>query len=330
MKAPRPSGMDGRPDRDGLGALLSQQPLNTLEAVVQRKARCWLARPPSSTGGVARIIADYSERAALAGSRPGTAVAASHVVALLRNHASMVCDVAAELGKPEIVTDELVSGVLLWSPGVTDMGFMTVQDGRIVVRHAPRSVLKEVAGRLCVHLARSMTGRPLRVGGAAAVAAWTRHATRWRGEQAAELLGGDVELSDDEVHAFAEPATEDDPAAVPPDLVEAGVVALANLVKADRHISEHELDHVEEVLASYGTSHAAAARVRAEMSSRKATEVDLSGFTQVPDEAIALMVDLVSLAKRDGQIRPSERAYIQQVGRQIGYGDEDVAALLGR
>jgi len=327
MKAPRPSGMDGRPDADGLGALLSQRLLETLEAVVLRKARCWLARP-SSSSGVAEIIADYASRTAVIGGRSGTAVAVSDVVAIVKNQANMVCDIAAALDKREIVTTEMLFGVLLWSPGATDVGPIAVRGGSVVVRRAPRSVLREIAGRMGLRLARRMTGRPFRIGGAAAMAAWARHATSWRGQQTAEVLSRDVELSDDELAELPGSTTGPDAVDGRPDLVAAGVVALANLVKADRHISEDELGHVEEILASYDVTQATAAKPRAEMSSRGAADVDLSGFAQAPDEAIALVVDLISLAKRDGHIRPSERAYIQQAGRQIGYPDDDLAALL--
>ncbi len=52
--------------------------------------------------------------------------------------------------------------------------------------------------------------------------------------------------------------------------------------------------------------------------------VDYSAIENSSDDAVGLLVDLVTLAKRDGAFHVSEKAYIRQVGQLLGFSDGEI------
>ena len=87
--------------------------------------------------------------------------------------------------------------------------------------------------------------------------------------------------------------------------------------------------HIEAVLATSGLPPGATARVQAAMAAPELVPIDHGRFSANPAQALLLMLDLIALARRDGHVRPSERAYLRNVGKEIGYPEEDVVALTG-
>ena len=52
--------------------------------------------------------------------------------------------------------------------------------------------------------------------------------------------------------------------------------------------------------------------------------MDYSTFKSSPDDAIALIVDLVTLAKRDNVFHVTERMFIRQIGKILGFSDTEL------
>jgi len=52
--------------------------------------------------------------------------------------------------------------------------------------------------------------------------------------------------------------------------------------------------------------------------------VDYSAFASSPDDAIGLLVDMVTLAKRDGTFHITEKMFVKQVGKLLGFSDDDI------
>jgi hypothetical protein len=51
-------------------------------------------------------------------------------------------------------------------------------------------------------------------------------------------------------------------------------------------------------------------------------------FKDNPEESLALLMDLVALAARDGQVHLAEKLYIKQVGQTLGFADSDIEDLI--
>jgi uncharacterized tellurite resistance protein B-like protein len=52
--------------------------------------------------------------------------------------------------------------------------------------------------------------------------------------------------------------------------------------------------------------------------------VDYSAFASLPDDAIGLLIDMITLAKRDGTFHITEKMFVKQVGKLLGFSDDDI------
>jgi tellurite resistance protein len=82
------------------------------------------------------------------------------------------------------------------------------------------------------------------------------------------------------------------------------------------------------VIGKLGIGAEQADRLRSEMRREGSAAVDYSLFCGSPDDSMGLMVDLVALAKRDGEFHISERMYIRDIAKTIGYSPDDADALM--
>jgi uncharacterized tellurite resistance protein B-like protein len=57
--------------------------------------------------------------------------------------------------------------------------------------------------------------------------------------------------------------------------------------------------------------------------------VDYLAFANSPDDAIGLLVDMVTLAKRDGTFHIAEKMFVKQVGKLLGFSDDDIDETMG-
>jgi hypothetical protein len=56
--------------------------------------------------------------------------------------------------------------------------------------------------------------------------------------------------------------------------------------------------------------------------------IDYSKISELPDEAIGLMVDLVGLANRDSEFHITEELFIKQVGKLLGFSADEIEEVL--
>ena len=56
--------------------------------------------------------------------------------------------------------------------------------------------------------------------------------------------------------------------------------------------------------------------------------VDYAVFASSPDDAIGLLVDIVTLAKRDGTFHITEKMFVQQVGKLLGFSENDIDEIM--
>ena len=64
-----------------------------------------------------------------------------------------------------------------------------------------------------------------------------------------------------------------------------------------------------------------------EIEKPKQKKVDLSVFKDDMMSSTTLMAVLTQLAKADGTLHPAEKLYLQSLGHELGYADEDLKLL---
>jgi len=177
-------------------------------------------------------------------------------------------------------------------------------------------------------LLKSMVSKWLPIVGAIAMAAWARFSTKRLGEQARGILSQDLEF-EGELDEEDVPTT--DVAYEPPTSrqTELRIRILINLMRIDRQIRDEELEFIEGVIAEANLPSEVADALRAGMSGAACAPIPYEEFGQHPEESLALLVDMVALARRDGEYHPAERAYVRQVGERFGLHGDDLEALLG-
>ena len=95
---------------------------------------------------------------------------------------------------------------------------------------------------------------------------------------------------------------------------------LINLIESDHEIDESELKFILPVIENSSISEAHKEALLLEANKTESNlEVDISHFTDDPNEAESLITDLVILAKRDGSIKESEKHYLFQVADEVNF-----------
>jgi uncharacterized tellurite resistance protein B-like protein len=118
------------------------------------------------------------------------------------------------------------------------------------------------------------------------------------------------------------------PAQVGNALVIVRLQVLANLMKADGTVDPTEDEFLQELIAGAELSDAHKADLQKHIAAKGLQSTDFAPLQNNPEEALSLMLDLVTMAQRDGRVHPGEKIYLKQVARQLGVPKEDVEELL--
>jgi uncharacterized tellurite resistance protein B-like protein len=255
----------------------------------------------------------------------GMLAALPEIITVIRNQTKMIFDLCLALGQHKHMRSELVIGILMSSVGAGGGSLIAVQGGKLLVKRASLRVMQKIiamlGGKVTQQLLKSMVGKWLPIVGAAAMAAWARYTTKKLGEQAVELL------DEAETTVQASPEVSASPSARAAIEV-AKIRALTNVMLADQEVAAAELEYLRPLVESSELSAAERERLGAAVSQRRALEVDYSVFRNAPDDAAGLLISMVALARRDGNVHLAERLYIKQVARLLGFSDGDVNAAL--
>lgn len=271
----------------------------------------------------------------------GMVAVVPEITAVVRNQLAMIYDVGMAYGKREVLSKELLAGVLITAMGASAGSLLVMQGEKVLVKRVAlrgfQRVIELLAGRVTQQVLKSTISKWLPVVGAAAMAAWSNYLTRRVGRMAVEIFEKEVVLSDDvidEVLVQAEPEaqmrTSPTGCASPSStsLVMSKVQALINLMRVDGMVRKEEREYVQTIIANSGLTEGEVHELEQAWQTGRTLEVDYSSFACSPDEAIGLLVDLVALAGRDGTLHVTEMMFVRQVGKILGFLDADVDELL--
>lgn len=262
------------------------------------------------------------------------------IAAVIRNQLAMIYDVGMAYGKSKVLNKELLAGVLITAMGASTGSLLVMQGSKVLVKRvALRSFQKIVvflAGKITQQALKSAISKWLPVIGSAAMAIWSNYLTRQVGKKAIEIFEKEIVLSEEvledvplEVEAISVPTATISRAStlhISPDLPK--VQTLVNLMKVDGTIKAEEHEYVLTIIGNADLTESEKADLTLAIGNEGKFVIDYSAFASSPDDAIGLLVDMVTLAKRDGTFHITEKMFVKQVGKLLGFSDNDLDEIM--
>lgn len=324
----------------GIQAKLSERMMDLFETIVKERRSYYQKNPDAipSQAAAKEIISKYSyQNALISGGASlipgpwGMAAAIPEIVLVIRNQIMMVYDIGMAYGQSKVLTKELLAGVFVSSLGIGGIGLLTMQGSKVLVKRVSLRVFQRIiallAGKVTQQLLKSMISKWLPVVGAAAMAAWSKYSTNLIGKKTVEIMSKTIEIDEEELTLEDIPAEAKAEVTVEPAKM-SKILSLANLMKVDGTMAEAELAYIETLITNSNLDSATASELRTRVNLPEKATIDYTVFSQDPDESLGLMMDLVALAKRDGEFHITEKMYIKQIGKLLGYSEEDTVEMM--
>jgi len=103
---------------------------------------------------------------------------------------------------------------------------------------------------------------------------------------------------------------------------------LINLLKVDGITDKTEIEFLKELMSATEFNAEQTLDLDNRLAAKKLVAIDFSLYQNHPDEALNLILDLVSMSKHDGKVQPAEKMYIKKVTELLGLSQNDMEELL--
>lgn len=260
----------------------------------------------------------------------GMAAAIPEVALVIRNQLAMIYDIGMAYGRGQVLNKELLAGIFLSATGAGASALLVIKGGQVLVKRATLRFLQRIimmlAGDVTQQMLKSMISKWVPIGGALFMAAWSNYTTRKIGRKAVEVLEHPIQVADeviDDVSTVDEPS-ETLTALEPSEYAILEIKALIGLLKADRKIKPQECGYIETLIEHVGIPADTKTELAKLMDSKGKVPVDFGIFAKDPDQSTGLLMDLIALAKRDGEFHVAEKIYIRKAAKLMGLSDDDV------
>lgn len=329
-----------------LQSKLAEKMMGVFELVVSDRSGHFAKHPdqiPDKTS-VQSIINSYSlANTAISGGAGlvpgpwGMVAVIPEIAVVIRNQLAMIYDVGMAYGKSKVLNKELLAGVLLTAMGSSAGSLLVMQGNKVLVKQVALRVFQKIinnrlAGAITQKAIKLAIGKWLPVVGAAALAVWSNYLTRQVGKKAIEIFEKEIVLSEEVIEEMPlETESKSVPIAtisrpstpgISPDLPK--VQTLVNLLKVDGTIKAEEREYAQTIIGNADLTESEKADLTQAIDKSGKFVVDYSAFASSPDDAIGLLVDMVTLAKRDGTFHITEKMFVKQVGKLLGFSDNDI------
>lgn len=258
------------------------------------------------------------------------------IAAVIRNQLAMIYDVGMAYGKNKVLNKELLISVLLTAFGSSAGSLLIMHGNKILVKRVAlrtfQRIIEILAGRITQQVLKSAISKWLPGVGAAAMAVWSNYLTRKVGTKAIEIFEKEIILSEEvleeiplDIENVPVPTVTINRAStlgISPDLSK--VQTLVNLMKVDGTIKVEEREYMQTIIDNADLTESERAELTQVIDKGGKCAVVYEAFASSPDDAIGLLVDMISLAKRDGTFHITEKMFIKQVGKLIGFSDNEI------
>lgn len=326
-----------------LQSKLAEKMMGVFELVVSDRSGHFAKHPDQipDKKSVPSIINSYSiSNAAISGGASlvpgpwGMVAVIPEIAAVIRNQLAMIYDVGMAYGKSKVLNKELLAGILITAMGASAGSLLVMQGSKVLVKRvalrAFQQIIAMLAGKITQQALKSAISKWLPGIGAAAMAVWSNYLTRQVGKKAIEIFEKEIVLSEEVIEEMPL-ETESVPTAtisrastpsISPDLPK--VQTLVNLMKVDGTIKVEEREYAQTIIGNADLTESEKADLTQAIDKSEKFVVDYSALASSPDDAIGLLVDMVTLAKRDGTFHITEKMFVKQVGKLLGFSDDDI------
>ncbi len=328
---------------------LAEKMMGVFELVVSDRSGYFAKHPDEipDKKSVPSIINSYSlTNAAISGGASlvpgpwGMVAVIPEIAAVIRNQLAMIYDVGMAYGKSKVLTKELLAGILVTAMGASAGSLLIMQGSKVLVKRvalrAFQRIIVMLAGKITQQALKSAISKWLPGVGAAAMAIWSNYLTRQVGKKAIEIFEKEIVLSEEvveemplETESVSVRTAAISLAATPgisPDMPK--VQTLVNLMKVDGAIKAEEREYVQTIISNADLTESERADLTQAIDKSGKFVVDYSAFASSPDDAIGLLVDMVTLAKRDGTFHITEKMFVKQVGKLLGFLENDIDEIM--
>jgi uncharacterized tellurite resistance protein B-like protein/uncharacterized protein (DUF697 family) len=324
---------------------LAEKMIGVFELVISDRSGHFAKHPDKipDKKSVPSIINSYSvTNAAISGGASlvpgpwGMVAVIPEITVVIRNQLAMIYDVGMAYGKSKALNKELLAGVLLTAVGAGAGSLLVMQGNKVLIKRVALRVFQKIinmlAGKITQQVLKSAISKWLPIVGPVAMAAWSNYLTRQVGKKAIEIFEKDIVLSEEiidemplETETISAPTATVSRATTPsisPDMPK--VQTLVNLMNVDGIIKAEEREYVKTIIDNAELTVNERTVLTQVIDKKEKLSVDYSAFASSPDDAIGLLVDLIALAKRDGTFHITEKMFIKQVGKLLGFSDNDI------
>lgn len=324
-------------------AQITSQLESAFESVVLEKNTYYQANPASipRTSDIENFISSVAlKNSAISGGASllpgpwGMLAVVPELILVIKNQIELIYDIGAAHGKKDLMTKELVATIFVSGLGTSTGSLLVLHGGKYLVKRASLQVFQKLivllGGRITQQALKSTISKWLPGIGAVAMAAWSNYMTRQVGNKALEILTKDIVEEDGilDIQVIEPAATQVTAATVTNSLDYYKLKILTNLAKIDGTVHENEAKFIDELVDRSELTPENKIEILSRLSSQ---DKDISGIdfiTASPDDAIALLVDMTSLAKKDDNLHITEKLYVKQIGKLLGFSETDISEVL--
>ena len=328
---------------------LAEKMMGVFELVVSDRSGHFAKNPDKipDKKSVSSIINSYSvTNAAISGGASlvpgpwGMVAVIPEIAAVIRNQLAMIYDIGMAYGKSKVLTKELLAGVLITATGASAGALLVMQGGKVLVKRVALRVFQRIitmlAGKITQQALKSAISKWLPGVGAAAMAVWSDYLTRQVGKKAIEIFEKEIVLSEEVIEEMPlETEAVSVRTAASSHVLAPGISAdlpkvqtLVNLMKVDGTIKSEEREYVQAIINNADLTESERADLTQAIDKSGKFAVDYSAFASSPDDAIGLLVDMVTLAKRDGTFHITEKMFVKQAGKLLGFSENDIDEIM--
>ncbi len=306
--------------------------------VINEREKHYTNNPAPTKEVIEKMIANYSNtNAVISGGASlipgpfGMAASVPEIISVIRNQLAMIYDIAKANGHKEI-TKELMLGVMISAMGNATGNLLIIQGQKIVVKRVGARAIQKViiilGGKITQQTAKSMAAKWLPVAGAVAMAAWSKYSTNKLGTKSVEIFSKEIVMEDDEIKEIDLPFSAvvetncDDFA-----MEKLKIRIIINLIKIDGKIDDREIELLEELMDKFQLESNDKLELISEINSKNKISIDYNLLKGNSEEILYLLIDLVAIAKADGEIHITEKLFIKEVAKSLAFDQNDLNLL---
>lgn len=253
-----------------------------------------------------------------------------------RNQIALIYDIAAANGKKDMMTKELAAMVFVSAMGTSAGGLLVIHGGKYLVKRASLQVFQRIVvilgGKITQQALKSAVSKWLPGVGAAAMAVWTNYMTRQIGNKANEIFSSSIQFEDSIVDIELIKPVEENISTTANDQKSNEffkIKILCNLMKIDGQIKEEELVFISTLIDKADISSVEKTILLNSLTDSDKSIGGIDILVQSPNDSIALLSNLTALAKIDNQFHITEKLYIKQIGKLLGFSETDIEEVMG-